>query len=527
MAHRAQAALVGTRRRGAAFTAAMRVAGASHVPAGLLPKLLALLLLACDAWGAPGGSRSGVLEHHGGPRRDGVYVDATLTRAAAASFHVDAGFRAAVPGAIYAQPLYVPGPRGQDLVVVATEANQVAAFDARSGASVWTRRLAEPVPVSRLPCGNIDPLGITGTPVADPAARTLYLDAMTTPDGGATRRHLVFALSLDDGSTRPGWPIGVAELARRRGLAFEDAVQNQRGALALAGGMLYVPFGGHYGDCGRYRGTILAVPASSPSQATVWATGARGGGIWAPSGIALADGQLFAATGNTFGASAWSGGEAVVRFPAGVPLPPSPSDYFTPRNWRELDEGDVDIGGTGPVVVDVPGASPSRLVVALGKDGKIYLLDRARLGGVGGQLAAAQVASGSIINAAAAYTTARGTYVVFRGEGKGCPAGQSGDLTAVRIVPGAPPSVEVAWCARLRGRGSPMVTTTDGRSEAIVWIVGAEGDDRLHGFDGETGKEVYRQERGSLGGVRRFQTPILAGGRIFVAVEGGVKAFVR
>ncbi len=472
------------------------------------------------------GDRGAVLEHHGGARRDGVYVDPTLTRRAAAAFHVDTGFKATVAGAIYAQPLYVPGPRGNDLVVAATEQNNVSAFDARSGAAVWTRQLGGPVPVSRLPCGNIDPLGITGTPVADPGTRTLYLNAMTTPDGGASKRHLVFALSLDDGSTRPGWPVSVAELARRSGLAFEDAVQSQRGALALAGGMVYVPFGGHFGDCGNYRGLIVAIPVANPSQATLWATGARGGGIWAPSGIAVEGGQLFAATGNTFGASAWSGGEAILRFAAGGPLGPRPADYFTPSNWKELDEGDVDVGGTGPVIVDVPAATPSRLVVGLGKDGKIYLLDRARLGGIGGQLAVAEVATGSIINAAAAYTTARGTYVVFRGEGRGCPAGQAGDLTAVRIVPGTPLSVKVAWCARQRGRGSPMVSTTDGRAEAIVWSVGAEGDDRLHGFDGDTGEVVYSQ-RDALGGVRRFQTPILGGGRIFVAVEGGVKAFAR
>ena len=71
-----------------------------------------------------------------------------------------------------------------------------------------------------------------------------------------------------------------------------------------------------------------------------------------------------------------------------------------------------------------------------------------------------------------------------------------------------------------------MVSTTDGRAEAIVWSIGAEGDDRLHGFDGDTGEVVYSQ-RDALGGVRRFQTPILGGGRIFVAVEGGVKAFAR
>src|SRR6266508_1305740 len=82
-----------------------------------------------------GGARGAVLEHHGGPRRDGVYVDPTLTRAAARAFHLDPRFKAVVAGAIYAQPLYVPGPRGTDLVIAATERNNVSAFDARSGAA--------------------------------------------------------------------------------------------------------------------------------------------------------------------------------------------------------------------------------------------------------------------------------------------------------------------------------------------------------------------------------------------------------
>ncbi|HZZ85203.1 MAG TPA: hypothetical protein VFE30_11750 [Anaeromyxobacteraceae bacterium] len=471
-----------------------------------------------------------VLEHHGGPGRAGVYVDPSLTRAAAAGFHLDPSFRARLSGAVYAQPLYVPGAKGRpDLVVAASERNEVGAFDARTGAPVWKRTLGAPVPRSRLPCGNIDPLGVTGTPVADPASRTLYLDAMTTPDGGATKRHLVFALSLDDGATRPGWPIDVARAAGARGLSFDAAVQNQRGALALLAGTLYVPFGGHWGDCGDFHGWVFAVPVADPAALTAWRSPAQGAGIWAPAGLSAADGQLFGSTGNSFGARSWSGGEAVLRFAAGAPLGAGAPEFFAPADWKALDETDTDLGGTAPLPVDLPGASPARLLAALGKDGKLYLLDRARLGGVGGQLAAVEVARGPIINAAAAYSTAKGSYLVFRGEGKACPGGRGGDLAAVRLVPGAPPSAELAWCARQGGKGSPMVTTTDGRAEAIVWSVGAEGDDRLRGFDGDTGEVVYagggRQD--ALGGVRRFQTPILAGGRIYVGVEGGVKAFSR
>jgi hypothetical protein len=481
-----------------------------------------------DAAPAAGPTSGAVLEHHGGPTRVGVYADPALTRVAAAGLHLDPAFRPTIDGPVYAQPLYVPGG-GRALVLAASERNEVAAFDATTGAAIWRRRLGTPVPLSALPCGNIDPLGVTGTPVVDATTRTVYLDAMDTPDGGATKRHRLFALGVDDGADRPGWPLDVAAVARAGSVAFDASVQNQRGALALVAGTLYVPFGGHFGDCGAYRGWIIAVPVANPAVARAWATGARGGGMWGPSGVSSDGASVYVATGNTFEATTWAGGEAILRFPSGAPLPNAPADYFAPANWKDLDEGDVDIGGTGPLVIDLPGTPPAPLVVGLGKDGKIYVVDRARMGGIGGALATTQVSSSSIINAAAAYTTAQGTYVVFRGAGTGCPPGQSGALTAVRISPGAPPRATTAWCAKVDGRGSPMVTTTDGRAEPIVWIVGAEGDGRLHGFDGDTGAIVYGGGGAgdALGMVRRFQTPILAGGRIYVAVDGGVRAFVR
>ena len=504
-----------------------------------LLKAIALTVLA--AWipgcragsslaGPPSPASGSVLEHHGGPRRVGVYVDPTLTRASAGTFHVDPSFAASIAGAIYGQLLYFAGgPAGKNLVIAVTEQNNVAAFDASTGATVWARHLAAPVALSSLPCGNIDPLGITGTPVIDAASRRLYLDAMTTPDGGAVKRHQVFALSLDDGTTVAGWPVDVSALVRFGATAFDSSVQNQRGALTLVGGSLYVPYGGHYGDCGDYRGWLVGIPVTDPTAPISWATSARGGGSWAPSGVASDGTSLFIATGNTFGTAVWRGGEALLRFSAGPVFSGLGADFFAPSDWAALDAGDVDIGGTGPLVVDVPGATPSALLVGLGKDGKIYLADRANLGGVGGQVAVAQVASNEIINAAASYTTALGTYVVFKGNGSGCPAGQSGDLTAVRITRAAPPGIATAWCASQNGLGSPMVTTTDGSAEAIVWSVGAEGDQRLHGFDGDTGRVVFAGggAGGALGNVRRYHTPILAGGRILVAADGAVRALVR
>ena len=481
-----------------------------------------------------GDGAASVLQHHKHATRDGLYVDAAFSKAAAARLHRDSTFNATIQGPTYAQLLYFEGggPAGGDVVIAATEQNRVYALDAGNGAILWQQQLGSPAPLSGSGvCGNVDPLGISGTPVIDPSSRTLYLDAMTG-GGGAARRHLIHALSVDNGSSRPGWPLD-ASTVQSGSTRFNAPFQSQRGALLLLNGILYVSYGGHFGDCGDYHGWVIGVPVDNPSAAAAFATAARAGGIWGHGGLSSDGSSIFAATGNTFGASAWGHGEAVLRFQAGPVFSASSRDYFTPSNWQALDNGDVDVGGSGPVLIDVPGATPSALVLALGKNGVAYLLDRSNLGGVGtgngttGEgVASARVASNAIINAAAAYTTSQGTYAVMIGAGIGCPGG-AGDLVAIRIGATAPPQISVAWCARQNGRGSPIVTTTDGRSNAIVWAVGAESSNRLVGFDGDTGQVLFAGGGAaeSLSNVRRFSTPIAAKGRIFVGSDTAVYAF--
>ena len=442
-----------------------------------------------DAGPGDAGPTLEVLQHHDDAARDGVYVDPAFTRAAVAGLHLDANFSGAVTGNVYAQPLVVDGK-----LIVATESNEVSALDPATGAVRWRKTLAPPAPLSSLECGNIDPLGITGTPIVDKAARAIYLDAMT-----AGPRHLIYALSLDDGHTLPGWPLDVE--ARVPG--FRSLYQNQRGALALVGGVLFVPYGGHYGDCGSYHGVVLAVSPATPQSPAIWRTRAEGGAIWGPSGIASDGASIFAATGNTMGTATWGDGEAVFRF--SVATPPVPQANYHPANWAALDDADTDLGGSGVVL------APGGLAVALGKDGKAYVLDRAQLSA----RAVAQVSVGAIINAAAAYTTARGSYVAFHGRpASGC----SGDLTAIKLPSGA-----FAWCATQNGRGSPIESSTDGLNDALVWAVGSEGDNRLRAFDADTGAVVFTSD--AMGQVRRFQSPIVAGGRLYVAADGRVYAF--
>jgi outer membrane protein assembly factor BamB len=90
-------------------------------------------------------------------------------------------------------------------------------------------------------------------------------------------------------------------------------------------------------------------------------------------------------------------------------------------------------------------------------------------------------------------------------------------------IAGSPPRMSTAWCGALRGRGSAIATTTDGHSNPIVWILGAEGDNRLHAFKGDTGQPIFTSE--PMAGLRRFQTPIATQDRLYVGADGRIYAF--
>jgi len=462
--------------------------------------------------------------YHRTDDRSGQYVVPGLTWQSASRLHRESGFDGKVDGHVYAQPLYWQPPgAAHGLLVVATESNTVHALDAGTGRVVWRVALGTPAPRSALPCGNIDPLGITGTPVIDPAKNVLYVAALVERDGKPT--HLVYGLSLRDGSVLPGWPVDVAAGLRAQHLSFDSSVQNQRGALILQGGRLFVPYGGHFGDCGDYHGWVVGLRLDRPGVFGAWKTRATKGGIWAPGGIAAADGALFVATGNTEGAQTWADGEAVIRLGTDLKAPTGSRDTFAPANWHQLDEEDLDLGGANPMPVDLHGR---RLIVALGKDGKAYLLDRENLGGIGGALDVRQVAGGPIRNAPASWSGPDGVYVAFHGVGSACPAEKSGrGLTVLRIASASRGGIGTAWCAPVDGAGSPISTTSDGTADRIVWIAGAEGDDRLHGFRGDNGQPVFTGGGADdrIPGVRHFETLMAAGGRLYIAGDGSVYAF--
>jgi hypothetical protein len=346
---------------------------------------------------------------------------------------------------------------------------------------------------------------------------------MTTPDNNATLKHMIYAVSLDDGTTKQGWPVDVKAAIS----IFDNAHQNQRGALQLVGGILYVPYGGHDGDCDPYFGWVVGVNAADPTMVKSWHTQASRGGIWASGSLPTDGTAIFAVTGNTEGTNTWGGGEAVIRLTAGPVFSGNTADYYAPTNWKNLDNADLDLGGANDFLVDMPGAPKPHLVVAPGKDGNVYLIDRDNLGGIGAELSKTHVANNEMNAAGAAYTTAMGTYVALRvangGSGIGCPAGGGGNLVVAKISVANPPVATVVWCSAEAGLGSPMVTTTDATgANAIVW----DANGKLWAYDGDTGAKIFDGSMTALPkAMHIFNTPIAAKGRIVVPADGKIYVF--
>ncbi len=227
------------------------------------PLIRIFSLVIASMWSAIGpiDAQVNVTQEHNHLSRDGLYVDSAFTRSAAAGVRRDLNFNGTISGNVYAQPLYVEGgPGGRAKVIVATESNNIYALDALDGSVIWQRNVGAPV-TSGLPCGNISPLGITGTPVVHLASRSLFFDAMIT---GPIKRHFIFSLNLDTGATNPGWPVDVNATASYNGSTFTSLIQNQRAALGLVNGVVYVPYSGHFGDCGTYHGWVVGVPINNP-----------------------------------------------------------------------------------------------------------------------------------------------------------------------------------------------------------------------------------------------------------------------
>jgi hypothetical protein len=310
-------------------------------------------------------------------------------------------FSRSLDGEVYAQPL-ISGGR----IYVATENNSLYAFTT-GGKLVWKRNLGLPVPGDALPCGNISPSGITGTPVISNGR--IFAVAFL----GTSQTHVLFGLDLTTG-----------QVAVRTNVDPPNpTVQQQRGALLATDGRVYVPFGGLNGDCGPYHGYVISTTESGSDRAT-YANPSAQAGIWAPAGISEQSGTLLVGTGNGEG-STFAYQNSVIRLSSGL----SRLGYWAPTDWEALSSGDVDEGSLAPLPV-----SGGR-VFQIGKNGVGYLLSHA-LGGIGGQQFSAQVCSDRAFGADA-----------FRAPLAVVPCGSS--LYGIRIESG---SFRIAWTSSAGGR---------------------------------------------------------------------------
>ena len=383
-------------------------------------------------------------------------------------------------GAVYAEPLIYDG-----MVIVATENNSVYALSPTSGHVIWRKHLGAPVPGSSLPCGDINPSGITGTPAIDPATNTIYVTAYLA---NPTEHHVLFGLDANTGKVvfrRNVDPAGVSVL-----------VEQERGALAISGGVVYVPFGGLAGDCGTYHGYVVGVPENGSARFQYKdPTGIRGG-IWAPSGASVnSAGDLFVATGNSGSTTKFDFGDAVIE------LSPTLHEisYFAPKNWASLNSGDLDLGSAGPAILNDSG-----LVFQIGKQGVGYLLNETALGGIGGQLFSKRVCPSSSGGAFGGIAYVDSTIFVP------CTSG----IVAINANFTAD-TFSTLWSGPSFQAGPPVI------SNDLVWTVGINNA-VVYALNMTSGQVVFSY---SAGTVEHFTSPAASSGQVYVAAGSKIIGF--
>lgn len=380
-------------------------------------------------------------------------------------------------GDVYAQPL-LAGNR----VIVATANDTVYSLDAATGRIVWQRHVGEAVRNSSLPCGDVDPVGITGTPVVDVRANRVYAVGLVQPI-----RHMLFQLDLTTGALLASVRVDAP--------GSDPKAQNQRSALTLANGKVYVPFGGRFGDCAEYHGRAVAVDVTGARLGTVTSytlpTQGRGGWWTPPGAVTAADGSLYFSTGNSASSSAFDYGNAVVHLSASLQL----LDDWAPANWQALNASDTDIGSTSPVLVN------GNRVFQIGKGGRGYLLDAAHLGHIGGELTSADVCHGS------------GAYGGVANDGGTLYVPCTNAVVQVRVNGN---KLTVGWRSAQSMPGPTIV------AGGAVWTVTAR-DGNLVALDRADGKALTVQHIGDV--PSRFTSAGAGGGRLFAAANRTVVAF--
>ena len=302
-----------------------------------------------------------------------------------------------VDGYLYAQPLYVqnvrvPGKGLHNVIYLATAHNSVYAFDAddlTAKKPLWKVNLGPSVPATEVYTTKWTDMrieiGVTSTPVIDPSANTIFVEAKTKENGTYVQR--LHALDITTGAEKAGGPVeikasvpGTGMASAKGQVAFDSVKQLQRPALLLTNGTVYLAFGSH-ADSPPFHGWILGYNARTLIQTCTFNLTPNGeeGAIWQAGMGMAADpaGNVYAMVGNgTFDAD--SGGldygNSILKL-APKPGTLSVSDYFTPYNQASLSENDQDTGASGPLLIP-----NTNLLLGGGKNGWLYLTQTGKMG---------------------------------------------------------------------------------------------------------------------------------------------------
>jgi hypothetical protein len=515
---------------------------------------------------------SGVLTYHNDNARSGQNLKETVL----APGNVETTtfgklFSFPVDGYVYAQPLYVSNVpiAGQlhNVVFVATEHNSVYAFDADTGGQLWHASFINPAngvttvpyqdtasppgytgpgPVIPGGCADLTPeIGITGTPVVDPATGTLYAVAKTKETDGANiaYEHRLHALDITTGMPRPGSGRalkasvpGTTEPNDGKGrVLFLSLRQNQRAALLLNNNVISVAFSSHC-VIRPYQGWVLAYDAKTLDLLGAFNAAPNDpkgkGGIWhSGSGPAAdANGNVFLMTGDgPFDAAAAgnSYSDSVLKLANGSL---TVSDYFTPYNQLALEAANADMSSGGPLLLPDQAVGPPRLMVSAGKQGIVYLLNRDNMGRF-------QAGSDSqIVQSFPGGVCGPGSCAIF-----GTPAyfnntvytAAVGDrLKAYSLVAGQL-SLSGQSTNSFRWPGATPAISANGSSNGIVWALETNGSGAravLRAYSAaNVSVELYNSDENAVrdnpGPAVKFSVPTVANGKVYVGSQFQVSVF--
>ena len=507
---------------------------------------------------------AGVFTYHNDLSRDGSNPsEYALTTANVTAATFGKLFSCTVDGAIYAQPLWVANltinGASHNAVFVATQHESLYAFDADANPCVmlWHASLidtnhggtAGETSVPSGPTGNLvgggsgditPEVGVTGTPVIDPATNTLYVVSKSVIPSGPTFFQRLHALDLLTGNekTTTNSPVTIAGTYPGTGdggttTNFVARQQNQRPGLALVNGTVYITWASHE-DTAPYYGWVMGYNEANLAQAPLilnLTPNVRFGGIWMGGGAPAADSSnnLYLITGNgTFDATNSTApnndyGDSFLKLKSGLTV----SQYFTPSDQASDNASDLDFGSGGAaILVDQPTSPVTHLVIGGGKDGYLYLLNRDALGGLGDPNAWQRFYTGNGIFATGAFWN--GQYYV---------AGSGGHLQAYSFnavtgmfglssVPQSPSTFSFP--------GSTPSVSSSGMTNGIVWALNNGnfcttqspgcGPAVLHAYDAtDVASEIWNSTQGTgnaAGNAVKFAVPTVANGKVYVGTRG-------